>query len=445
VPTLSHFIFGVPLGVVVFLVAMAFFPGRASAADLKVMKTGLGSGTVTSGAATNCGADCGQAYGTAVTVTLTASASAGSTFSGWAGDCAGTGTCTVTMIGDRSVRAEFDLTPAIPTITDFTPEGIASYLTANSTVDSPARFIAALPREYKQNWILMSRSESLQIGTAQSPRLLLPSRMPKVDLREVFSSGRTFSTAENPAQLLTSRLSSGLINPNALCAQDQMDTKDVLTIVGWPVSCLLSVLAGGWLIPRFTKKEKVLVWAVVSESELIAKDLRDELSLPVSIQIGGIVRGSLSLVTIRLGNAGNEVIEKIEPVISVNNGASIVYIKPRGNLGEFQKCIEGKLTEGRAQVSFTHINPGSAYEFDLLLSDYELGSVVVDLAAPGVNLSRRDPSLWELPTSALRTLGVSFMGVKYDPQVTFMAEIASELKAMRKMMQQGQEGKPTQN
>src|SRR5262249_39266169 len=46
---------------------------------------------------------------------------------------------------------------------------------ANPTVNSAARFIKALPIEYKQNWILMSRSESLQTGTAEFPRILLPS------------------------------------------------------------------------------------------------------------------------------------------------------------------------------------------------------------------------------------------------------------------------------
>ena len=42
-------------------------------------------------------------------VTLTPTATPGSTFTGWSGDCTGTGACTVTMDQARSVTATFDL------------------------------------------------------------------------------------------------------------------------------------------------------------------------------------------------------------------------------------------------------------------------------------------------------------------------------------------------
>ncbi|HEY6392129.1 MAG TPA: hypothetical protein VIX89_12670 [Bryobacteraceae bacterium] len=169
-----------------FLTTVALFVNCATAANLKVMKTGLGSGTVTSSpAGINCGATCDAAYGSPVSVTLTATPAAGSTFTGWGGDCSGVGTCTFTMSADRSVRVEFGLTTAIPTIADFTPTGISNYLTANPTVNTPGRFIKALPSEHKQNWLLMPRSESLQTGTAEIPRLILPS----ADARFVFTVG----------------------------------------------------------------------------------------------------------------------------------------------------------------------------------------------------------------------------------------------------------------
>jgi hypothetical protein len=165
----SRSIDGIAPAVAVLLFVVMGLAGPAMATDLKVMRTGLGSGTVTSTTpGISCGLDCDESYGSAVGVTLTATPGAGSAFAGWAGDCTGAGSCVVTMSADRSVRADFTLTAAIPTISDFTPEGIDAYLAANPGVDSPARFIKALPVEFKRNWILMSRSESLQTGTAET-------------------------------------------------------------------------------------------------------------------------------------------------------------------------------------------------------------------------------------------------------------------------------------
>lgn len=180
----------------VFATILLFAP-RADAADLRVMKVRLGAGTVTSNpAGINCGATCDATFAASATVTLTAMAPAGSAFARWHGDCAGTtATCNVAMNVNRSVRAEFRLDPIIE-ITDFTPNGnpaipgsrgIRGYLDDNPTVNSPARFVAALPSPFRQNWILMSRSESLQTGTAQSPRILLPS----ADAQFVFTVGMT--------------------------------------------------------------------------------------------------------------------------------------------------------------------------------------------------------------------------------------------------------------
>lgn len=185
--TWNRVVYVFTLGVVTFFIAMALFAQPSPTFELKVMKTGLGSGTITSDASNpgiNCGADCDESYDSSAMVTLTPT---GAGFSRWSGDCSGTGACVVPMTAARSVRVEFSLTTTIPEITDFTPEGIRDYLIANPTVNSAARFIKALPPAYKQNWLLMSRSESLQTGVADSPRILLPS----ADARAVFTVGMT--------------------------------------------------------------------------------------------------------------------------------------------------------------------------------------------------------------------------------------------------------------
>ncbi|MFL6291875.1 MAG: InlB B-repeat-containing protein, partial [Thermoanaerobaculia bacterium] len=81
-----------------------------TAFTLSVNKAGTGSGTVTSSpAGINCGVDCGEPYATGTVVTLTATPATGSTFTGWSGDCTGTGTCVVTMTAAHSVTATFTI------------------------------------------------------------------------------------------------------------------------------------------------------------------------------------------------------------------------------------------------------------------------------------------------------------------------------------------------
>ena len=166
---------------------------QAAAADLKVLKTGLGAGTVEGRVGSDpptvsCGSTCNASYATAVAVNLTATGAPLSAFDGWDGACSGTvPTCSVTMSANMVVRARFRPSTAIVPIPLLTPTDINSYLLAQPVVDSPARFIAALPEAFRQNWILMARSESLQTGTARSPRILLASS----DARLVFTVGMT--------------------------------------------------------------------------------------------------------------------------------------------------------------------------------------------------------------------------------------------------------------
>lgn len=157
------------------------------------MGVDLGSGTITSSPGSiNCGTVCDETFAAGTTVTLTATPATGSVFIGWEGDISGsTNPATVTMNGDKSVRAIFELSATIPLITDFTPTGIQTYLSANTTVNTPARFLKALPPEFKRNWILMPRSESLQTGTAKYPRILLPSK----NGQRVFTIGTALSSS----------------------------------------------------------------------------------------------------------------------------------------------------------------------------------------------------------------------------------------------------------
>src|SRR5215813_11139324 len=80
---------------------------------------------------------------------------------------------------------------AAPTceIVDFSPEGIEEFLKTNN-VNTAAKFVACLPAEYKENWIMMSYSLSTQSGTAEFPRFILTSK----DSTKVFG----FELPSNP-------------------------------------------------------------------------------------------------------------------------------------------------------------------------------------------------------------------------------------------------------
>src|SRR2546423_5546285 len=115
--------------------------GRAQAADLRVMKAGLGKGWI-DGSSISCGitatdvmtdtdtvaTSCNEPSTTSIT--LTAHNLAGSTFAGWGGDCAGMASIfTVTMDAMRSGRGTFTLHTSVPPLTDLAPLGINTYPT----------------------------------------------------------------------------------------------------------------------------------------------------------------------------------------------------------------------------------------------------------------------------------------------------------------------------
>jgi hypothetical protein len=101
--------------------------------NLGVTLAGSGGGVVSSApAGIDCGADCIETYPGGTMVTLVATPDATSTFTGWSGDCAGTGSCAVTMDAARNVTANFalrtfDLSVALtgPGMVTSSPTGIS--------------------------------------------------------------------------------------------------------------------------------------------------------------------------------------------------------------------------------------------------------------------------------------------------------------------------------
>ena len=88
---------------------IANFEGPPASRTLTIVKSGDGTGTVTSTpAGINCGTDCTEGYPHGTNVLLTANPTGGSTFVGWSGGgCAGSGSCSVSMTEARNVTATF--------------------------------------------------------------------------------------------------------------------------------------------------------------------------------------------------------------------------------------------------------------------------------------------------------------------------------------------------
>lgn len=82
---------------------------------LTVVRTGSGSGTVTSlPAGISCGSQCSSPFDHGTSVLLMAAPASGSSFKQWSGACGGTETiATVTMDADRTCNAEFELIPNV--------------------------------------------------------------------------------------------------------------------------------------------------------------------------------------------------------------------------------------------------------------------------------------------------------------------------------------------
>ena len=76
--------------------------------ELTVILEGSGSGQVSSDpAGIDCPTDCSEAYKKNTQIVLSAQPDTGSVFSGWGGDCSGTGDCSIKLKADTNVSANF--------------------------------------------------------------------------------------------------------------------------------------------------------------------------------------------------------------------------------------------------------------------------------------------------------------------------------------------------
>ena len=114
---------------------------------LRVSRSGLGSGQVTSSpAGINCGTTCLAEYAASTVVTLTATPAAGSVFGGWSGTDADCADGVVTLDGNIQCNARFDLDvpPAIVTVS-LAGAGSGTVTSSPSGISCPGTCSAGYP------------------------------------------------------------------------------------------------------------------------------------------------------------------------------------------------------------------------------------------------------------------------------------------------------------
>lgn len=121
-----------------------------------------GTGTVTSGTGSiDCGFICSGNF--SGSVTLTATPAAGRYFAGWSGDCAGTGSCIVTMSAAKNVTATFK---PVPFVANTSTSITATSATIATTLAFNAADVGKQGAVYVTGWVSVSGLSALGISAA---------------------------------------------------------------------------------------------------------------------------------------------------------------------------------------------------------------------------------------------------------------------------------------
>ena len=211
----------------------------------------------------------------------------------------------------------------------------------------------------------------------------------------------------------------------------QMETTDWIRIAIPFIAFVLGLLST--LLVQFLRRERSIVaWGVISEDTVFSQDVASGIKLPVQILVDNQPHDALTSVALRFGSRGNQTVEDITFAVTFNPNANILRVRHANNLGEYQKTIKMVKSKGRIEFKFKFINTEhKTIDIDILFANYVANSINVDIAKAGVTLQRRDVTEWDLSPSIFQGWALSLMGVRYDPAVSPLSEIANELKSIR--------------
>lgn len=210
----------------------------------------------------------------------------------------------------------------------------------------------------------------------------------------------------------------------------ELDTSNWITILGWGVAFFLGIVAK--IISDYVaRKRRILAWGVIEEADFVASSISEQLRVPVKLLVGGEPQDRLTTLTVRVANIGNEVIENFNVAIRLNQGCKVLKEASPAEFGQFGNHCHIATMDPPRTIRFDFLNPAQELDFVFVLSGYEPGSCDLGVAAPGVRLLRRRTAGWEIPKTLLGSIALNFFGVRYEPNVSALHEIARELKALR--------------
>jgi GH25 family lysozyme M1 (1,4-beta-N-acetylmuramidase) len=173
--------------------------GRIAIRRLTVQVDGGAGGVTTAPVGYGCRTTCDRNVDPDMTITLTASPDEGAYFSGWGGDCSGTGlTCTITTNSNRTVTAGFvnDITP--PVVSVATPSGLSdpAVVRFDESVRgvNPSNVVLRAPGQLRVDAIRVCRNDDGEVRDCDANVTRTVQLIPKAPL----VPGRDYIVVVNP-------------------------------------------------------------------------------------------------------------------------------------------------------------------------------------------------------------------------------------------------------
>lgn len=217
-----------------------------------------------------------------------------------------------------------------------------------------------------------------------------------------------------------------------------MNASDWITIIGWPITFILGILAT-FIVQKISQKRKTIQWAVVSDIDLSptskVKNSDWNQKVDVKVLIDGSEERTLQTISLQIMNTGSVELENIVAEIKFGGEAKLHHFQVTEKLGAWDKKLRFEKFDNSLNVCFEYINKGQILPLSFLLSDYISGDVSVDIGAPGVHVSETSAlSISAVAGELNKGLALGIPGVSYDPNAIQTSILANEIRELKQVI-----------